>query len=267
MRVPPTRRAAASDGAGARGPGGAGVADQRLRAATAAVRASSFISQAALDQADCAVQGGAGASSRRSWRSAGAARRSPASTSSRHPMAAWSPACPVVLGDMAMPGRPLLTLYDPAALRVTAAVPQTAVAGLRGGSSRRRSRFPGCRSAALVKPAPRAAAAHGRRGHATRSSCASTCRPADGRRPACSPAPGCPAAARAARCDARSSCRAGRGAPRRDDAAVYVVGTRRQPLLRQVRLGPQRRRPGRGPQRRAAGERVALDPQAAARVR
>jgi len=37
---------------------------------------------------------------------------------------------PVALGDMAMPGRPLLMLYDPAALRVTASVPQTAVAGL-----------------------------------------------------------------------------------------------------------------------------------------
>lgn len=35
---------------------------------------------------------------------------------------------PVALGDMAMPGRPLLTLYDPAALRVTVAVPQS-VAG------------------------------------------------------------------------------------------------------------------------------------------
>jgi len=37
---------------------------------------------------------------------------------------------PVALGDMAMPGRPLLTLYDPSALRVTVAVPQTVVAGL-----------------------------------------------------------------------------------------------------------------------------------------
>jgi RND family efflux transporter MFP subunit len=37
---------------------------------------------------------------------------------------------PVALGDMAMPGRPLLTLYDPAALRVTVAVPQTAITGL-----------------------------------------------------------------------------------------------------------------------------------------
>jgi RND family efflux transporter MFP subunit len=37
---------------------------------------------------------------------------------------------PVALGDMALPGRPLLTLYDPSALRVTVAAPQTAVAVL-----------------------------------------------------------------------------------------------------------------------------------------
>ena len=40
---------------------------------------------------------------------------------------------PVALGDMAMPGRPLLTIYDPAALRVTAAIPQTDIARLASG--------------------------------------------------------------------------------------------------------------------------------------
>ncbi len=40
---------------------------------------------------------------------------------------------PVVLGDMALPGRPLLTMYDPAALRVTAAVAQTDVVRLAPG--------------------------------------------------------------------------------------------------------------------------------------
>jgi RND family efflux transporter MFP subunit len=40
---------------------------------------------------------------------------------------------PVMLGDMAMPGRPLLTIYDPAALRVTAAVPQTDIVRLTPG--------------------------------------------------------------------------------------------------------------------------------------
>jgi RND family efflux transporter MFP subunit len=40
---------------------------------------------------------------------------------------------PIALGDMAMPGRALLTIYDPAALRVTAAVPQTDIARLASG--------------------------------------------------------------------------------------------------------------------------------------
>lgn len=37
---------------------------------------------------------------------------------------------PVTLGDMAMPGRPLVVMHDPSALRITAAVPQTLLAGL-----------------------------------------------------------------------------------------------------------------------------------------
>ncbi len=36
----------------------------------------------------------------------------------------------VTLGDMALPGRPLLTLHDPSALRVTAAVPQALLGSL-----------------------------------------------------------------------------------------------------------------------------------------
>lgn len=36
----------------------------------------------------------------------------------------------VTLGDMALPGRPLLTLHDPSALRVTAALPQALLGGL-----------------------------------------------------------------------------------------------------------------------------------------
>ena len=38
---------------------------------------------------------------------------------------------PVTLGDMAMPGRPLVTLHDPSALRVSAAVPQSMIEGVR----------------------------------------------------------------------------------------------------------------------------------------
>ena len=49
---------------------------------------------------------------------------------------------PVMLGDMAMPGRALLTIYDPAALRVTAAVPQTDIARLQSGKPAK-IQFPG----------------------------------------------------------------------------------------------------------------------------
>ena len=37
---------------------------------------------------------------------------------------------PVTLGDMAMPGRPLLVMHDPSALRISAAVPQALLGGL-----------------------------------------------------------------------------------------------------------------------------------------
>ena len=45
----------------------------------------------------------------------------------RAPYAGVIAELPVALGDMAMPGKPMLTLYDPTALRVTAALPQSAL--------------------------------------------------------------------------------------------------------------------------------------------
>ena len=49
---------------------------------------------------------------------------------------------PITLGDMAMPGRALLTIYDPAALRVTAAVPQSDIARIAAGKQAK-IQFPG----------------------------------------------------------------------------------------------------------------------------
>lgn len=51
----------------------------------------------------------------------------------RAPIAGVVADVPVALGDMAMPGRALLTLYDPTALRVSAAVPQTVATQRAGG--------------------------------------------------------------------------------------------------------------------------------------
>ena len=49
----------------------------------------------------------------------------------------------VTLGDMALPGKPLLTVYDPAALRVTAAVPQAMLAAAHAQPQAVRYELPG----------------------------------------------------------------------------------------------------------------------------
>ena len=50
---------------------------------------------------------------------------------------------PVTLGDMAMPGRPLVTMHDPSALRVTAVVPQALLASASAQAKAIRYELPG----------------------------------------------------------------------------------------------------------------------------
>lgn len=91
-----------------------------------------YISQAALERAEAqfratSAQVAAGAAL------AGAAHIQSGLFVVKAPYAGVIAELPIALGDMAMPGRPLLTLYGPAALRVTASVPQTALASLVAG--------------------------------------------------------------------------------------------------------------------------------------
>jgi RND family efflux transporter MFP subunit len=92
--------------------------------------AQKFISKAALDQAEldyratearvAALQANAGqASTARTF------------TTITAPYAGVVAALPVEVGDMATPGRALLTVFDPAAMRVTATLPQSAVAAIK----------------------------------------------------------------------------------------------------------------------------------------
>lgn len=83
-----------------------------------------FISPAALDQAE-AVYKAAASQVAAQIAQAGAARSQSDFFILRAPYNGIVADVPVVLGDMAMPGRPILTLYDPAFLRITAAIPQT----------------------------------------------------------------------------------------------------------------------------------------------
>jgi multidrug efflux system membrane fusion protein len=50
---------------------------------------------------------------------------------------------PATLGDMAMPGRPLVVMHDPSALRVVASVPQTLLSGLGDKLAAVRYEIPG----------------------------------------------------------------------------------------------------------------------------
>lgn len=86
-----------------------------------------YISQAALERAEAqfkATQAQVAAQ----LAQAGAAHVEAGFHTVRAPYAGVVSEVPVSLGDMALPGRPLLTLYDPSALRVTAAVPQASAA-------------------------------------------------------------------------------------------------------------------------------------------
>ncbi len=83
-----------------------------------------YISQSALDQAESGYKA-ARAQVAAQAAQAGAARTGAALNIVRAPYAGVVAEVPVQLGDMAMPGRTLLSLYDPSSLRVTAAVPQS----------------------------------------------------------------------------------------------------------------------------------------------
>ena len=83
-----------------------------------------YISQAALEQAEAQFKA-TRAQVAAQVAQAGAARTQTGLHTVRAPYAGVVSEVPVQLGDMAMPGRALVTLYDPSSLRVTAAVPQS----------------------------------------------------------------------------------------------------------------------------------------------
>lgn len=118
---------------------GAAASDAQVQAARAALdvatrdytrqqklRDKQYISQGALDQAEAQFKA-TRAQVAAQLAQAGAARTQTGLHTVRAPYAGVVSEVPVQLGDMAMPGRALVTLYDPAALRVTAAVPQSAL--------------------------------------------------------------------------------------------------------------------------------------------
>ena len=247
--------------------------------------ARQYISQAGLERAQAQAQA-AHAQVRALQAQASAAAAQTSLHIVRAPYSGIVSDLPVALGDMATPGRPLLRLYDPAALRITVSVPQTLQL-----------------ADASATPAAAAASAHweipsltGARASISladiqrlptidRSTHTAQWRlplPADlsGAAPGMFARLWLPLASPAAAQPGSGptpppplSVPASAVLRRGELTAVYVLDEQQRPRLRQVRLGQAAASAadGRAPipvlSGLRAGERVALDPQAAARVR
>ncbi len=219
----------------------------------------SYISQAALDRAE-AQHKAAQAESAAQLANAGAARTQSDFYVVRAPYDGLVAEVPVVLGDMAMPGRPLITVYDPAVLRVSAAIPQTVAARL----------------AKDVQPQAEVSGAPGRI-TPTRTQLLPTVDPATHTQELRLDLPAGTAAAPGlfARAwlpltggsESRLTVPARSVVRRAELTAVYVAGPEGVPLLRQVRLGRTEGDTVEVLSGVSAGDRVVLDPQAAARQR
>ena len=171
---------------------------------------------------------------------------------------------PVTLGDMAMPGRPLVTLHDPGALRVTAAVPQTLLAGLNPSQVRFEvpglSTLPGPQAASQVQLLPTV-------DPATHTAQLRVALPANlqGAAPGMFarvwlPASGSATPAQRLYVPASAVVRRG------EVIGVYVLDDKGGARLRQVRLGAPGGSLVEVLSGVSAGEQVATDPQAAARA-
>lgn len=162
-------------------------------------------------------------------------------------------------GDMAMPGRPLMTVYDPAALRVAAHVPASV---LQAGASGAQVLLSG--AAAAITPA--------------RVQVLPTVDPQSLTQQVRAELPAGTAAApgQFARLQLAAGADAGQGkrlfipaaavVRRAEVTAVYVMGADQRPQLRQLRLGPVQGEQVEVLSGLDAGEQLITDPQAATRA-
>ncbi len=88
--------------------------------------AQDYLSQAALDRAEARFKV-AEAEAHAQIAQAGSAETQAGFYTIRAPYAGTIAEVPVSMGSMAMPGQPLMTIYDPSALRVTSTVPHSVI--------------------------------------------------------------------------------------------------------------------------------------------
>lgn len=220
-----------------------------------------FISQAALDQAEAQFKA-TEAAVRGTLAQAGVANTQTGFFTLSAPYAGTVAEVAVEVGDMALPGKSLLTLYDPAEMRVVAALPQSKVAQLSPSSAVRLelTTLPDAQrwqQASSVNVLPTADA--GSQTMQVRLTL-----------PSVPVTPGMFARAYfplAGDKQSRLLIPARAVVHRTELTAVYVVTPKGQAQLRQVRLGKPQGDEIEVLAGVSAGERVALDPIAASRVR
>ncbi len=223
--------------------------------------AKQYISRAAMDQAEANYKA-AQAQAKAMVAQAGVASTQSSFTTLAAPYAGVVASVNVELGDMASPGVPLLTLYDPTELRVVATVPETYVAQLAAGAPVR-IELPGAAAdarsldaaATVVLPTVDAA---------THTRQVRLALPASRQ----AVAPGMFARASfplRAKGPGRLTVPASAVVRRPEFNAVYVVGADGRPQLRQVRLGREGRDGVEVVSGLQAGDKVAVDAVAAAR--
>lgn len=230
-----------------------------------------YISQAALERAEAQFKA-AQAQLAAQRAQAGATRTQSGFFIVKAPYAGIVSEVPLALGDMAMPGRALLTLYDPLALRVSVAVPQSVqidVAGTAGSgatTTQIRVQFPGL-PGAREWAVPRHVSLLPGADPGTHTQPLRLDLPAGlaGLSPGMFARVWLPVAGEGSEARLYTPVAAVvRGA---EMTAVYIVDAAGHPVLRQVRLGAASGDVIEILSGVSAGERVALDPQAAARVR
>jgi membrane fusion protein, multidrug efflux system len=104
-----------------------------------------YISQAAMDQAEARFKS-AQAQTRAMLAQAAAAGTQTSFHALQAPYGGIVASVVTELGDMAVPGKPLITLYDPSALRVVATVPERYAGAIRSGGAVKLE-FPGASDA------------------------------------------------------------------------------------------------------------------------
>ncbi|HUG25259.1 efflux RND transporter periplasmic adaptor subunit [Piscinibacter sp.] len=219
-----------------------------------------YISRAALDRAEAQYKATQAESSAQ-LAAAGATRTQSGFYVVKAPYDGIVSDVAVVLGDMAMPGRPLLTVYDPRSLRVSVAVPQRVAARLAPGHAVQ-VELPGSAAGHITPTAVQLLptvdpATHTLELRLNLPGGLSGAAPGMFARAWLSIADG---AGTRLYVPARAVVR------RAELNAVYVVGGDGRALLRQVRLGRVQGDTVEVLAGVSAGERVALDPQAVARL-